>query len=145
MKQFVIVAIAGSLVVSGTLAGQSRDELRRKYGEPVSQTFTVRPDVTATATYAADGRVTELLISPKTPDLIKSRGKTLSADAIKEVIDELVPLSARGKYLIGGFLNLRCLPEDDCEGTSTSYEQLTIYYNAAAEGRLHYAVVQWKQ
>jgi hypothetical protein len=64
---------------------------------------------------------------------------------LKAVIDELVPRSVRGKRLISGFVNATCLPGDDCNRTSDSYERVTIYYNAAAEGRVHYAVVQLKE
>ena len=145
ISDFVIFGIAGCLVASGTLVAQSRDELRRNYGEPVSETFMVRPGISVTATYATNGRVTELVVSPRTTDLIKSRGKTLSKDSVKAILDELVPSPVRGNYLIAGFVNLACLPENDCQGSSVSYEKLTIYYNSAAEGGVHYAVVQWKE
>ena len=145
IRDCALFSIAGWLAASGTLVGQSRDEVRRKYGEPVSETFIVGLDTSITATYAADGRITELVISPRTTDLIKSRGKTLSQVSVKAIIDELVPSSVRGKPLVAGFLNLECLPEDDCAGTSQSFEKVTIYYNGAAEGRVHYAVVQWKE
>jgi hypothetical protein len=145
IRDFVVLSIAGFLIPCGTLVGQSRDEFRQKYGEPISETFMVRPDISVTATYATNGRITELLISPRTTDLVKSRGKTLSQDSVKAIIDELVPSFVRGKYVIAGFVNLACLPENDCQGSSVSYENVTIYYNAAAEGGVHYAVVQWKK
>src|SRR6266481_1287335 len=44
--------IAGFLIPSGTLFGQSKEELRRKYGEPISETFMVRPGISVIATYA---------------------------------------------------------------------------------------------
>jgi hypothetical protein len=141
----VFLAIAAWLLPSGPLAAQSRNELRQKYGEPVSETFIVRPDISVTATFGPGGRITEFLIAPKNTDLIKSRGKSLSADSVNAIIDELVPRSVRGKHLIGGFVNATCLPENDCNGISDSYERVTIYYNAAAEGRVHYAVVQLKE
>lgn len=94
---FRVAIVVGCLVVGGTLAGQSRDDLRRRYGQPRSETFVVRPGIEVTATYAKDGRVTELMMVPATPGLIKSRGSGLSLDSINAIIDELVPLSARGK------------------------------------------------
>jgi hypothetical protein len=66
-------------------------------------------------------------------------------DSVNAIIDELVPRSVRGKHLIAGFVNAECLPENDCNGTSDSYEKVEIYYNSAAEGRVHYAVVQLKE
>jgi len=69
----------------------------------------------------------------------------MSVDSVNAIIDELVPRSVRGKHLIAGFVNMDCLPENDCYGTSDSYEKVTMYYNTAAEGRIHYAVVQLKE
>jgi hypothetical protein len=140
-----IFSIVGWAAASGTLIGQSREELRRKYGEPVSETFVARPGITVTATYGTNGRIAELLISPENTALIKSRGATLSRESVDAIIDDLVPRSIRGKYLIAGFVNAACIPENDCNGTSVGYEKISIYYNAATEGRVHYAVVQLKE
>ena len=65
-------------------------------------------------------------------------------DSVNAIIDELVTRSSRGKQLIAEFVNRECLPENDCNGTSDSYEKITIYYNAAAAGRVHYVVVRVK-
>jgi hypothetical protein len=144
-RDVVLLPIAGWLVLSGTLVGQSRNELRQKYGEPVSEIFVVRPGITVTATFGTHGRIIEFLILPQDAGLIKSRGETLSQDSVKAIIDELVPRAVRGKHVMAGFVNATCLPENDCNGNSDSYEKIAIYYNAAAEGRLHYAVVQFKE
>ena len=140
-----IVLMIVCLIASGMLIGQSRNELKRAYGEPISETFAVRPGIQVTATYSADV-VTELIIAPRTdgtPELVKSRGDGLSRDFVNAIIDELVPLAVRGKYVIGGFANLTCLPANDCNGSTRTYEKVTIYYNAAPEGRVFYAVVKW--
>jgi hypothetical protein len=144
IRDLVISSAAGCLVASGTLAGQTRDELRRKYGDPLTETFIVRPDISVTATYARNGRITELLISPRITGSIKSRAVTLRQDSVKAVIDQLVPRSVRGKRRMAEFVNMTCLPEDDCAGSLETYEKVTIYYNAAAQG-VHYAVIQWKE
>ena len=141
-KLFGIACLVASI---GAIFGQSRDELRRKYGEPMSETFTVRPGVSATATYAANGAITELFIAPRTTDLIKSRGTTLSNESMRALIDELVPESIRGKFLMGGFVNAICLPENDCAGNSQDYQNVSIYFNAGREGGITYAVVRWKR
>ncbi len=145
LRAFVILGISGCLIGSATLAGQSRDDLRRKCGEPISETFIVRPGVTVTATYAKDGHITELLIAPQNTDLIKSRGKALDYDAAHAIVDELVPVSVRGTYLVAALVNAACLPANDCHGTSHTYDKVTIYYNAGEGEQVHYAVVQWKQ
>ena len=146
MEQLIrnsLVLIGACVIVSGTLIGQSREDLRRKYGEPSSETFTVRPGVEASAKYGSDGRITELVIAPGTSAIIKSRGNGLNRDFLETIIDELVPLPVRGKPVIAGFINMTCLPANDCEGSSRTYEKVTIYYNAAPDGRVYYAVVHW--
>jgi len=104
----------------------------------------VRQGISVTVTYRPDGRVAELLISPRILFDIKSRNNTLSQAEVKAVVDELVPRSERGKFQIGEFVNMICLPENDCGGTSENYEKVTIYYNAGTEGRVAYAVARWK-
>ena len=42
------------------------------------------------------------------------------------------------------FLNITCLPQNDCTGSSEDYDKLTIYYNAGKDG-VNYAVIQWKK
>ena len=132
------------LMMCMAVVGQSKDELRKKYREPVSETFVVRPGIIATASYSSTGQVTELLIAPQLTDLIKSKSKGLSYETLKAVIDELVPTSVRGRGLLGGFANIACMPQNDCYGSFESYEKLIIYYNAGRHGDVNYAVVQWK-
>lgn len=135
----------GAMVTALPLLGQSQEALRQRYGEPTAETFVVRPGIVVTVSYSDRRRITELLISRENRELIKSRGRTLSHDSVNEIIDELVPVSSRGKYIMAGFVNMACLPENDCYGTTRTYEKVTIYYNAAAAGQVHYAVVQWKE
>ncbi len=62
----------------------------------------VRPGVSVTATYAKNGRIIELLIAPRLAEMVKSRATTLSEDSVDAILNELVPDSVRGKYIIGG-------------------------------------------
>src|SRR5258708_6405992 len=142
MKIILLTMLCCSAVLS-----QSRDQLKAKYGNPVSETFIVRPGIEVTATYAATGRIVELVISPQNTGLIKSRsstGKALNKDLLKRIIEELAPMPTRGKYIIGSFIDFTCLPHDDCTGSEEEYERLTIYYNATDSGDSNYAVIQWK-
>jgi len=97
-----------------------------------------------TATYGTNGRIIELLISPRNTNIIKSRGTTLSQSSVDAVINELVPDTVRGKGISAGFMNVVCMPENDCSGTSQEFQHVTIYYNAGREGGLCYVVVKWK-
>jgi hypothetical protein len=140
MKTFLILF----LLCTGVVA-QSREDMKKKYGEPVSETFLLRPSVTVTASYSSTGQITELVIAPFTADLIKSKGDGLTYDLVKQLINELVPESARGTRQIGGFLNIACLPANDCYGSEDKYQNLTVYYNAGKNGNVNYVVIQWKK
>ncbi|HZQ51006.1 MAG TPA: hypothetical protein VFB14_02355 [Bryobacteraceae bacterium] len=137
----VLIAV---LACAGTLA-QSRDQLRQRFGERISETFLVRPGISITASYAASGKIRELMISPQNDSFIKSRNASLSRKSVDAIIDELVPKSERGKFIIGEFEDIICEPADDCMGSSANYQNVKIYYNdSAVPGRVTYAVVQWK-
>jgi hypothetical protein len=142
-RGFGVLGIAGFLISAGTLFGQSKEDLRRKYGEPLSEVFMLRPGISVTATYGTNGRIIELLISPHFTSVIKSRGMTLSRDSVNAIINELVPDSVRGKGISAGFMNVAC-PENDCSGFSQEFQHVTIYYNTGRAGEICYAVVKWK-
>jgi len=138
-----VVAVLLLLCVS--VLAQSREDLTKKYGAPRSETFLLRSNIAATVSYGSNGQIKELIIAPFTNALIKSFGNGISPDTLKELIDELVPESTRGKAQFGGGVIVTCLPANDCNGSHMSYEKLTIYYNAGKNGNANYAVVQWKQ
>jgi len=140
-RVLLALGIVGLLGATGTLAAQSREELRRKYGTPISETFIVRPGIVATATYGTGGHIVEWLISPQNTEVIKTRNKTVNRESINAILDELVPRSVRGKPLAGGFLNVTCGPANDCAGSEQRYENVTIYYNAAGGPAISYVVV----
>lgn len=74
-----------TMLTCTVVLGQSRDELKAKYGNAVSETFVVRPGIEVTATYEETGRIVDLVISPQNTGLIKSRsfGKALNNDLLK--------------------------------------------------------------
>jgi len=97
---------------------QAQTNLRQNYGSPVRESYLVRDRILATATYNKDGQVCEILIEPQPPSTpIKSDDQKIKSDILGKLINELVPMPERGKHLMSGFLNLRCLPRDDCAGT----------------------------
>src|SRR4030095_16316337 len=126
------------------VTAQSKDDLKKKYGQPVAETYLIRPGIIVTASYDSTGKITEMLIAPQLTSLIKSKGITLRHETIDAVIEDLIPLSERGPARFGGFMNIGCMPQNDCYGSYIDYERVIIYYNAAPRGELHYAVVQWK-
>jgi hypothetical protein len=133
------------LLACTSLFAQTKDDLRKKFGEPVSETFVVQPGITATVSYSENGRVREMLLMPQpSSNLIKSKQMPINYDLLRKVINELVPKEERGKSIGNSFLSIMCLPNNDCAGSSESYDKLTIYYNAGKDGA-NYAVIQWKK
>ena len=140
MKTLVILL----LMCTGVVA-QSRDGLKRNYGQPVAETYLIRPGIIVTASYDLTGQVTELLIAPQLPELIKSKSRGLSQEILKEVIDELIPISERGRGLFAGFFNDGCMPQNDCAGSYSDYEKVMIYYNGGKHRDVNYAFIRWKK
>ncbi len=133
------------LLLCVPILAQTSTELRQKYGAPTSEIFVVRPNVVVTLTYAKNGEPCELLIEPQRPATpIKSSTTRLTLSVLNKIIDELVPSDERGKPLMAGFVNMRCLPNDDCWGTSSTYEKVSIYYNSSGKDEYRYATIQWR-
>jgi hypothetical protein len=134
--------------LQSSFMGKTALTLRARYGQPISETYLVRPGIAVSASYGESGDVCELLISSQKPlSLIKSANQTpatLDFNQMTEIIDELVPVSERGKGKGSSMLNLRCLPADDCAGSEGSWEKLRIYRNAGQGGE-HYATIQWQR
>ncbi len=132
------------LLTCAVVAAQTAGDLRQKYGMPISETFKVRPDIRVTVSYDKKGKVSEMLIEPALDGtIIKSRYRRIKSELLKEIIDELVPPNQRGKLIMGSFLNLACLPENDCYGASEEYERVVIYRNGGNDEH-RYATIQWK-
>lgn len=135
-----------ALLASTAIVARSLDQLRQKYGNPVSETFAVRDGIAVTVKRAPDGAITEMLIVPMSMDSLVPWNMTLSYEAAKNVLDELLPSSKRGKFVIAGFVNVICLPENNCAGSTESYEKVSVYYNTAATpGHVRYVDVRFKK
>ena len=134
-------------VVETSFPGKTAESMRKRFGSPVSETFLVRPGIVVTASYGKNGHFCELLISPQKPTTpIKSAdqtAKTIDSKLLTEIIDELVPESERGTGISASFYNLACLPSNDCGGTASTWEKVSIYRNGGANDE-HYATIQWR-
>jgi hypothetical protein len=136
----LILAFPASLPVKNT------HTFRQRYGNPVSEEFLVRPGVVVSASYGASGDTCELVISKKQPDATIKRwpgSETTDYDALKTIEDELVPTSERGKFKISTFINITCLPENDCQGAENDWERVGMYTNAGKRAR--YEIIHWKR
>ena len=133
------------LIICVSANAQSQEELHKKYGAPISETLTIRPSVFLTVTYAETGDVCEMIIHPQqlTLDLNSPITETMQSTTLTEIIDELVPKSRRGKLIMGTFLNIVCLPLNNCFGGMSTYERVTIMRNGGND-RERYARIGWK-
>ena len=135
--------IAVILLLACTLSNaQSSSTLSAKYGHPTSETYRVRPDIVVTVSYAKSGDVCAMQIQSA------SRGENgkptlLKSQPLNEVIDELVPKETRGRFLMGTFANINCLPDGGCDGTNESYERLSIFRGGNIDA-YRFADITWK-
>lgn len=63
---------------------------------------------------------------------------------LQEINEELVPEKERGKYTMGTFLNIVCLPDNDCAGVQEDWGQLVIYRSSGENGT-RYERIKWKR
>jgi hypothetical protein len=135
-----------AVVSQVSFAAKTSDTLRQRYGKPLSETFLVRPGTVVSATYGTSGETCELGIVPKEPDAIFTQpgSGTIDEKTLQEVEDELVPKPERGKYIMGTFLNIVCLPENDCAGVQEEWQNIMIYRNAGEKGT-RYEAIQWNR
>jgi hypothetical protein len=135
------------LALQSSFPAKTDETMRDRYGPPISETFLVRSGVIVSASYSKNGSFCELFISPQKPTtLIKSADqipKTIDSKLLTEIIDELVPERERGRHLSGDMLNIRCLPADDCAGSGSTWEKVSIYRNGGTNDE-HYATIQWR-
>jgi hypothetical protein len=132
-----------ALAVPTAFLGENSQTLRQQYGQPVSETFLVTPGIVVTAAYGKSGNTCELVITPKQPaGLIKSVSDTIDYKLLNKIEEELVPARSRGKYRMGGFVNLVCLPRNDCVGTEEDWQNVVIYTNSGKDGA-NYDVIRW--
>jgi hypothetical protein len=130
--------------LSVLLASDTATDFSKRYGPPVSETYLVRPGIVATVSYGKSGHACEIVVGPNQSGagLVKSRNVTIESQQLTEVLDEIVPAKEKGKLRAGSFVNARCLPSDDCNGSEADSDAVSIYRNGGANEE-HYAAIQW--
>jgi hypothetical protein len=125
MKVFGLVIAIGFCFIS--VNAQTANELSAKYGA-ARDSYEIRPGIFVTVKFAADGRACEMLLEKRhvrtSPKIVIDLDHTyLSPEEEKPIIEELVPLSTRGKQTSSGAFGSGI-------GTSTfeEYENVVIEY-----------------
>ena len=140
MTAFSVLFALGMLLPSDTSS-----DFNKRYGPPICETYLVRPAVVATVSYGKSGRACQIVVGPNpSVSLIKSRNLTIDSNQLTEVLDEIVPVAERGKVRMGTFVNMTCLPSNDCQGTQTDWAKVAICRNGGTDDE-HYATIQWNR
>jgi len=148
------------LVVAILLAGLSSfpadtsRSMRERYGQPISdprgqpgsEAYLVSPGIVASARFGKSEHVCYVLVRPAEPTYpLNSRRNSISSRQMGEILDELVPLSQRGKQGITDLLDVHCANTDSvCSGVILDYERLAVHRNGGG-GSEQYATIRWKR
>lgn len=110
------VVLALHLVVSA----QNSTDLRQQYGNAIGEVYRTSNGLMVTAYFDDNGNICREHIESE------NRGRRMTDKEVNTVLDEIAPKNERGNYKIGTFLNIICLPDNDCAGVSEDYERLII-------------------
>jgi hypothetical protein len=108
------------LLVVVSACAQDSATLRKTYGAPVGEVYRLGDDVMLTTSFNAEGSICGLRVEHET------HGRKLTDAELTPLLDQVAPASARGKYIIGTFLDVVCLPDNDCDGVSELYSRMKI-------------------
>jgi len=101
--------LLSAFVFQSSFPADTAQTLRERYGEPVSETYLVKPGVVITASYGPSGHTCNIVVSPE-----KLWNSTFESKRLTEIIDEVAPVNERGKFLMGTSLNSYCMPTHSC-------------------------------
>ena len=99
IARHLILAALGMLVCFGTNTAQTANEMRQKYGSPDDKGhYLVRPEIGMSVSFAKDGQACKVLIK-SLPHMGReeSFSEGLDSEMVSQIIDELVPISVRGR------------------------------------------------
>jgi hypothetical protein len=119
---FRLAAItAGAVLAFASLvSAQNRTDLRQHYGDAIGDVYRTSNHLTVTAYFDEHGNICREHIESE------NRGRRMTDKEVNTVLDEIAPKSDRGNFKMGTFLNIICLPDNDCAGVSEDYERLAI-------------------
>lgn len=95
----LILAALGTLVCFGTNTAQRANDMRQKYGSPDDKGhYLLRPEIGMSVSFAKDGQACKVLIKPL-PHMARDEfwSKGLDSEMASQIIDEIVPISVRGR------------------------------------------------
>jgi hypothetical protein len=136
LRSLGFVFLSAFLFQSSFPAGTAQT-LRARYGQPISETYLVKPGVVMAASYGPSGHICNIIVSPE-----RLWNSTFESKQLTEIIDEVAPVNERGIFMMGTFLNAYCMPTNDCYGTASTYEKVNIVRIGSTNAE-HYARIEW--
>lgn len=127
MKIYVVVLVALTLLVDIVGLSQTPSDLKKKYGPPDDLgRYVVRPGIGMTVEVDEAGLTPDITIRPIESDASSTRrsskgGATMEPELAKVILDEVMPVSNRGRYKGTGNAEFGCTSIDHIE-----YENVVI-------------------
>lgn len=113
-------AIGAVLALPLVAFAQNRTDLRQHYGNAIGEVYRTSNHLTVTAYFDEHGNICRERIESE------NRGRRMTEKEVNTVLDEIAPKIERGSYKMGTFLNITCLPDNNCAGVMEDYERLAI-------------------
>jgi len=148
MKIYLVVLVAFTLLVGIVGLSQTSSDLKKKYGPPDDLgRYVVRPGIGMTLEVDEAGITRDITIRPINSDATstsrKSKGgATMERNLAKAILDEVVPVSSRGRYKGTGNAEFGCTSIDHIE-----YENVVISMTNRCDqqgGGSYSARVHWR-
>lgn len=97
------------VAAAAVVLSQSSQELHNRYGEPDRERFAARPGISLTVEYGSDHLVCQALIEPPRPlTYSEEHVPLMSSEGVSEVLEEVVPVTMRGKEINTGSFQSGC-------------------------------------
>ena len=116
----MLTGISAAFAISSLAHAQNRTAIRRLYGGAIGEVYRTSNGLTVTAYFDTQGNLCREHIESE------NRGRRMTDNEVNSVLDEIAPKDERGPYKIGTFLDVICLPDNDCDGVSEDYARLSI-------------------
>jgi hypothetical protein len=118
-RSFLIVA--ASLILT-----PSSQDLHNRYGAADMERFSARPGISLTVQYGSDHLVCQAIVEPPQPLIHQEQQVPLmSSEGVSEVLEEIAPISTRGKEVNSFVVVSGCN-----EARTTEYENVSIMRSA---------------
>jgi hypothetical protein len=110
------------VIVAGVATAQTPQDFRNRYGEPQGEVFSARPGIGLSVEYGSDHVACQIVLKPTKHTIGRQdEAQFMSSATVTEILDEVVPATARGKKLNEGYVNRGCNEID-----FTEYENVSI-------------------